>query len=133
MIDSLAIFHVLKSSKTPFVAVVTGTCSFSLGISFLLILATFCKMFRASSVFPLTRSHRTDSGMNLWKKNIGRESDKVVFNQCNLSMRVLKRITLTNPASRRSVSENLDRDREVCTHDLGQDSPIQTSCSVNKS
>ena len=68
MIDSLAIFHVLKSSKTPLVAAVTGTCSLSLGISFLLILATFSKTLRASSVFPLTRSHRTDSGMNLWTK-----------------------------------------------------------------
>ena len=46
------------------------------------------------------------------------------------------KLLLTEPS--RSVWENLDlgrvhRPHSVCTHDLGQDSPIQTSCSVNKS
>ena len=27
----------------------------------------------------------------------------------------------------------INRAKSVCTYDLGQDSPIQTSCSVNKS
>ena len=26
----------------------------------------------------------------------------------------------------------INRAKSICTHDLGQDSPIQTSCSVNK-
>ena len=34
------------------------------------------------------------------------------------------------PEISRSVWEKL---RAVCTHDLGQDSPMQTSCPVNKS
>lgn len=63
--DSFAIFHVLKSSNTPLFAVVTGTRSSSSGISFLFTFATFVKISRALSFFPLTRSHLTDSGTNL--------------------------------------------------------------------
>ena len=42
------------------------------------------------------------------------------------------------PELSRSLWKNLDRGRvcslrSVCTYDLGQDSPIPTSCSVNKS
>ena len=73
MIDSLASFHVLKRSKKPLLVVVTGTWSSSLGMSLLLILATFVRIARASSLRPFTRSQRTDSGINL------RVMDRLVF------------------------------------------------------
>ena len=63
----------------------------------------------------------------------------VTLNELNCScLRHIINILLTELS--RSVWENLDLGRcvqtslrSVCTHDLGQDSPIQTSCSVNKS
>jgi len=68
MIDSLASFHVFKRSKKPFLAVVSGTWSSSLGMSLLLTLATFIKISRASSLRPFTSNYRTDSGINIRTK-----------------------------------------------------------------
>ena len=84
--DIFAIFHVLKSSKTPLFAVVTGTKRSFFGNSLLFTFATFSKMARASSFLPLTRSHLTDSGTNLGFKSNSVNRHFIIFIICLLKM-----------------------------------------------